>query len=445
MSAYIPAKNVLAVVLVGGEGSRLGPLTLYRTKPAVMAGPSILASFSTSAALNCGIDRVVLASQYLPFSMEWFYAEAYGSDFGHYKKIDIIGPHHNRADARPYKGTADAFYKALQIGVKHQREYVLGLSGDHIYSFDFTKLFSIFPQTYGDNSFVVFSQKVSRAEASRFGILETEKGSNRVEKFVEKPAPSDLAPDQEPFDASMGIYFAPLRLWQRVLEIDQRRGRAGQSGYDIGGDVIPYMIENKSVDVQVFPFDGFWADVGEPDALYETYRGIFLDRQPDIFGIPTKPIGSVGDPNFYYSDDMRYFTSGQFSAKKSSINGSIFSPGVHVHHSEVTDSILLGQAERHYLSINNSLLRNCIIDKMCNINGAKLSSEDGLVIVARGTMIGKNVTIRARGNAVVASFSELVGKIHRLEKYIQASGAEIYDNFGTRYSLEELLQKKAAE
>jgi len=133
MTSYIPAHNVLAVVLVGGEGSRLGPLTLYRTKPAVMAGPAILASFSTSAACNCGIDKVVLASQYLPFSLEWFYAKTYGSEFGHYKKIDVIGPRHIRGDASRYKGTADAFYSALQIGVKHQREYVLGLSGDHIY------------------------------------------------------------------------------------------------------------------------------------------------------------------------------------------------------------------------------------------------------------------------------------------------------------------------
>ena len=122
MSSYIRANNVLAVVLVGGEGSRLGPLTLYRTKPAVMVGPTMLASFSTSAALNCGIDKVLLASQYLPFSLEAFYSEKYGSEFGHYKKIDMIGPHHTRESATRYKGTADAFYDALQIGAKHQRE-----------------------------------------------------------------------------------------------------------------------------------------------------------------------------------------------------------------------------------------------------------------------------------------------------------------------------------
>ena len=81
---------------------------------------------------------------------------------------------------------------------------------------------------------------------------------------------------------------------------------------------------------------------------------------------------------------------------------------------------------------------------MGNIHGAQISSEDGLVIVARGTMIGKKVTIRVRGNAVVASYSELVDKIHRLEKYVQTTGAEIYDNFGTRHSFEELVQKKVA-
>ena len=442
MTSYIPAHNVLAVVLVGGEGSRLGPLTLYRTKPAVMAGPAILASFSTSAALNCGIDKVVLASQYLPFSMEWFYSETYGSEFGHYKTIDVIGPHHNRCDAARYQGTADAFYNALQIGVKHQCEYVLGLSGDHIYSFDFEKLFSTFPETYGDNAFIVFTSKVSREQASRFGILETEKGSTKVKQFIEKPPQSELPPGRDTFDASMGIYFSPLRLWQRILETDQKRAKDRKSNYDIGGDIIPYMIKEGRFDVHVFHFDGFWADVGEPKAFYETCRAIFLAREPDIFGDRLNPIASVGDPNFYSSDNLTYFTSGQFFLRKSLVNGSIFSPGVEVNHSEVIDSILLGQSEGNYLSINNSTIRNAIIDKMCNINGAEIISDDGLVIVTRGTVIAKGVRIHPKGNAVVASFTELADKIRRLKKYIQATGAELYDNFGRKYSFDELVEKK---
>jgi glucose-1-phosphate adenylyltransferase len=442
MSAYIRAHNVLAVVLVGGEGSRLGPQTLYRTKPAVMVGPTMLASFSTSVALNCGIDKVLLASQYLPFSLEAFYSETYGSEFGHYKKIDIIGPHHNRENATRYKGTADAFYDALQIGAKHQRDYVLGLSGDHIYSYDFEKLFSVFHEIYGDDTFIVFTKKVSREDASRFGILETEEGSTKVKKFIEKPAQAELQDGQDEFDASMGIYFAPLRLWQRILEVDQRRGRDGESNFDIGGDIIPNMIKEGRVNVQVFPFDGFWADVGEPKALYETCRSIFLDRNPDIFGDRANPIGSVGEPNFYSSNDLSYFTSGKCSLEKSVVNGSIFSPGVEVSHSEVLDSILLGKTESNYLTINKSTIRNAIIDKMCNINQAEITSDDGLVVVARRTIVAKGVKINAKGNAVVASFSELVDKVHRLEKYVQATAAELYDNFGTKYAFEELVEEK---
>jgi glucose-1-phosphate adenylyltransferase len=405
----------------------------------------MLASFSTSAALNCGIDKVLLASQYLPFSLEAFYSETYGSEFGHYKKIDVIGPHHNRENATRYKGTADAFYDALQIGVKHQREYVLGLSGDHIYSYDFAKLFSVFPEIYGDDTFVVFTKKVIREEASRFGILETEGGSTKVKRFIEKPSQSELQPGQDEFEASMGIYFAPLRLWQRILEGDQRRGRKGESKYDIGGDIIPQMIKEGRFNVQVFPFDGFWADVGEPKALYETCRSIFLDRNPDIFGDRANPIGSVGDPNFYSSNNLGYFTSGKFSLENSVVNGSIFSPGVEVHHSEVLDSILLGKTESNYLSIYNSTIRNAIIDKMCNINQAEIISDDGLVLVARRTLIAKGVKIHAKGNAVVASFTELVDKIHRLEKYVQATDAELYDNFGTKYTFDELVERKAKQ
>jgi len=441
---YISANNVLAVVLVGGEGSRLGPLTLYRTKPAIMAGPSILASFSSSAALNCGIDKVILASQYLPFSLEKFYSQAYGSEFGHYKKIDVIGPHHTSAEQTRYKGTADAFYKALQIGVKHQCEYVLGLSGDHIYSFNFEKLFSIFPQDYGDNSFVVFTKKVERKEAHRFGILEIDEESGKVKRFVEKPKDSELAPGRDNFEASMGIYFAPLRLWHRILEIDQKRGAEGTSSFDIGGNVIPYMINEGRFDVKVFSFDGFWADVGEPKSLYDTYRSIFLDRNPDIFGERDKPIGSIGDPNFYKSNGLNYFTSGMLFVKDSWINGSIFSPGVDVNRSEVLDSIIMGQSQQNYLSIVNSTVKNAIIDKMCNIADAKLVSDNGLIVVARGTMVARNVKIHVSGNAVVASFPELVNKVERLKKFIDATDAEIYDNFGTRYSYEELLEKKSS-
>lgn len=442
MAKFVRAHNVLAVVLVGGEGSRLGPLTLYRTKPAVMVGPTILASFSTSSALNSGVEKVLMASQYLPFSLETFYSATYGSEFGHYKKVDMIGPHHNRENATRYKGTADAFHDALKVGVKHQREYVLGLSGDHIYSYDFTKLFSVFPEMYDDDTFIVFTKKVPRAEAPRFGILETAEGGTKVEKFVEKPPLAELAPDQEQFDASMGIYFAPLRLWQRILEVDQKRGAAGKSKHDIGGDIIPRMIAEKRFKVNVFRFDGFWADVGEPKALYDTCRAIFIKRSPDIFGDRVRPIGSVGDHNFYSSKGLSYFTSGKCSLENSAVNGSIFSPGVEVRRSEVLDSMILGKTESNYLSIHNSTIRNAIVDKMCNINQAEIISDKGLIVVARRTIVAKGVKIHARGNAVVASLTELVDKIHRLEKYIKATGAELYDSFGNRHEFAELVELK---
>jgi ADP-glucose pyrophosphorylase len=205
------------------------------------------------------------------------------------------------------------------------------------------------------------------------------------------------------------------------------------------------MLEEGRFDVHVFRFDGYWADVGEPKALYETCRSIFLNRNPDIFGDRGKPIGSVGDLNFYSSKGTAYFTSGQFFLNNSSINGSIFSPGVEVKNSEILDSILLGQSQKNYMSINKSTIKNAIIDKMCNINGAEVVSENGLIIVARGTMISSDVKIHAQGNAVIAPFSELISKINRLKKYIQATGAKLYDNFGTHYEFDELVERSAKQ
>jgi len=102
----------------------------------------------------------------------------------------------------------------------------------------------------------------------------------------------------------------------------------------------------------------------------------------------------------------------------------------------------MGQSQRNYLSIINSTVKNAIIDKMCNITDAELISDNGLIIIARGTMVARKVKIHVSGNAVVASFPELVDKVERLKKYIDTTNVEIYDNFGTKYSYEELLEKK---
>src|SRR3989344_2869061 len=118
--------DVGAIALVGGTGSRLGPLSWPRAKPAVMVGKTILAAFSTSNAENSGINRIVLAAQHLPRSLKRFYSKAYGSDYGPEKLIDITDPLEYSTEPI-YEGTADAFFKALEIA-RFDKRFILGLS-----------------------------------------------------------------------------------------------------------------------------------------------------------------------------------------------------------------------------------------------------------------------------------------------------------------------------
>src|SRR3989338_8836418 len=178
--SHVSPSNVVAITLVGGLGERLSALTWHRAKPAVMIGGNVIASFSSSNALNSDIENVVMASQYLPYSLKRFYSGIYGAEYGPGRKIDIIDPNDTVADAARYRGTADAIYQALQIAKRLKKEYVLILSGDHIYKFAFTDLFNQFYQKYDDNSFVVLNQKIQREDASKYGILQTEPESTKV-------------------------------------------------------------------------------------------------------------------------------------------------------------------------------------------------------------------------------------------------------------------------
>ena len=161
MNQYVHARDVAAIALVGGEGARLPPYTWVRAKPAVQTGNTRLASYSTSNAENSGIDKIVLAAQHLPRSLRRFYADYYGTDFGPDRRVDMTDPNEFQKDNPRYHGTADAFWKAMTITRANQRRYILGLSGDHIYKFDFQELFDAMPEQHQNADFVILTQEVS--------------------------------------------------------------------------------------------------------------------------------------------------------------------------------------------------------------------------------------------------------------------------------------------
>lgn len=444
---YIHSDEVLGVELVGGPGNRLFPLTMYRTKAAVPVGDSILAAISSSNALNSGVNRLILPTQYRPRSLRRFYSNYYREIFGEDGTISAIVPN-DTMDVAFYKGTADAFYHALQIANGTPHKYVLGLSGDHIMSkLDFSKLFDVYLKNYPEDAFIIFTQTVPRAEASRFGIMRTEEGGTAVREFTEKPKNHELPGGQETFQASMGIYFAPMQVWRKILDKDQEEGRAGSSEYDIGRNVIPTMLQEGKFPVHVFNFDGYWADVGESTALWEAYRRIFLDRKPDIFHEPGWEIAHLGEHNHHSTDAEVYFESGDFVARESSLNGSIFSPGVVIDTSEVLDSILFGASNGHKTYVHHSSqIRRAIIDKRCDIGpNAMVSSEGGLILVIKGSRIPAGVRIE-RENAIVGPLDELARYANKVRSYFEhlkkkSLHVDLFDQNGDQIGIEDVVAR----
>lgn len=453
---YVRPDDVAAICLVGGEGTRLGALTWYRTKAAVMAGPSILAAYSTSNALNSGIDRIILPAQYLPQSLQYFYAKVHGADFGPFKKIHVITPFdtiRGNGDRKAvYNGTSEAYYHGLKTARRHRRKYILGLSGDHVLSkLDFTQLFNTYLDTekFDPDSFVVFTKKVSRQDAPRLGILETETGGTRVASFREKPPKEELDPKKEIFNASMGIYFGPLDVWLKLLEVDRERVRNGESVGDIGKNVIPYAVQTGDFPVHSFSFDGFWADVGEPHAFRNTLDLVFFERSPNIFGggeFAGWPIDSLGVPHTHGYNSHIYVECGEFEPGNSSIEQALFSPGVRLNRAEIKNSIFLGRSEsegRDTIVGSGAYVENAVVDKMCDIDpGAVIRSENGIMIVARDTHIRSRVRAESTGDGVTATIDEMARNYDNLLAYTRhAGGVQLFDASGLEVQIGEVQER----
>ncbi|MBN1793016.1 hypothetical protein JW826_05020 [Candidatus Woesearchaeota archaeon] len=442
---YIPAEDVTAVTLVGGEGSRLGPLVWSRTKAGVQFGTSRVTAAAISSAFNSGVERAVLATQYLPFSLRKFYSTIYGVECGPDRKITIISPHDTMKEDATYRGTAHAFSEALKIAGRMNPKYVLGLSGDHTYKFNFAGLFDQFYDRYDDNSFIVLTKKVKREEAHRFGIIQIKKGNTKIVSFKEKPQDHEL-PEGDELDASLGIYFAPTRVWQKALEIDQERARREESEQDLGKNVIPFLINRQNeFKVHAFPFSGYWQDVGEPQAYYETCKDVFLKRNPDLFGDPTWKIDGIGEPEFI-GNGKPYFKGGDVKINESNVGGTVISPGTTIERSTVEDSILLGQSHNRRTNVRNyTTIRRAIVDKASDIGpNAEITSEEGVLIVTKDTRIPSGVKIRPKGDAVVASLERMAENYTNLTKYIdnlekKGIAVQLYDPEGNEHHLEEIV------
>ena len=370
-------KECIAMLLAGGQGTRLGDLTSNIAKPGVSFGGKYrIIDFSLSNCTNSGIDTVGILVQYRPGSLNQYLGNGAAwdldpSDGG----AQVLSPYATQEGGAWYEGTADAIYHNIEFIDSYDPEYVLILSGDHIYKMDYSKMLAAHKKNKADLTVAVL--EVPWEEASRFGIMTLGEGDSIV-KFTEKPK----KPDSN--TASMGIYIFSWSVLRKALLEDHDDPKSDK---DFGKNIIPRLLaENKRL--FCYRFSGYWKDVGTIDSYYEAHMELLqkdspfniFERSMRVFSNSNFMLPSYIGKNASTSDSL--ICNGCVVQGKAmhSIMGtaSVLSEG-----SEIRDSIILPSA---VIGKNCKLIRTIVNEGVTVSDGTVLGSADGPV-----TVIGKSV------------------------------------------------------
>ena len=278
--------NMLAMILAGGRGSRLHELTNKVAKPAVSYGGKYrIVDFPLSNCANSGVDIVGVLTQYESVLLNSYVAAGgrWGLD-ARESGVFVLPPREKAdADLDVYRGTADAISQNIDFIDKYSPEYLLVLSGDHIYKMNYDKMLDYHKEMNADATIAVIEVPVK--EASRFGIMNTD-GNGRIVEFEEKPEhpKSNLA--------SMGIYIFNWKLLRKILLADMKNP---DSHHDFGKDVIPCLL-NDNKTLAAYKFKGYWKDVGTIDSLWEANMDLIDSRNELNLNDPTWKIYTEDTP-----------------------------------------------------------------------------------------------------------------------------------------------------
>ena len=278
--------NMLAMILAGGRGSRLHELTNKVAKPAVSYGGKYrIVDFPLSNCANSGVDIVGVLTQYESVLLNSYVAAGgrWGLD-ARESGVFVLPPREKAdADLDVYRGTADAISQNIDFIDKYSPEYLLVLSGDHIYKMNYDKMLDYHKEMNADATIAVI--EVPMKEASRFGIMNTD-GNGRIVEFEEKPKhpKSNLA--------SMGIYIFNWKLLRKILLADMKNP---DSHHDFGKDVIPCLL-NDNKTLAAYKFKGYWKDVGTIDSLWEANMDLIDSRNELNLNDPTWKIYTEDTP-----------------------------------------------------------------------------------------------------------------------------------------------------
>ncbi len=264
MSSNGKKKECLAMLLAGGQGTRLGVLTNDVAKPAVPFGAKYrIIDFPLSNCINSGIDTIGVLTQYRPFELHQYIGNGQPWDLDRLNGgIFVLPPFMRAKSGEWYKGTANAIYQNIDFVDNYDPEYVVLLSGDHIYKMDYADMLKKHKANRADCTIAVLDVPIE--EASRFGILNLKKNSSEIVEFEEKPK------NPKSTKASMGIYIFTWSVLRRYL-IDDENDKDSEN--DFGKNIIPKMLADKQR-MFAYQFNGYWKDVGTISSLWEANMDI---------------------------------------------------------------------------------------------------------------------------------------------------------------------------
>jgi glucose-1-phosphate adenylyltransferase len=375
-------KKCVAMLLAGGKGSRLNSLTKDIAKPAVpFGGKYRIIDFPLSNCSNSGIDTVGVLTQYQPLVLNSYIGIGSAWDLDRIDGgVTVLPPYSESSEVKWYTGTASAIYQNLNYLKQYQPDYVLILSGDHIYKMNYESMLEYHIEKRADVTISLI--EVPWVEASRFGIMNTNEDL-RITEFEEKPAnPKNNL-------ASMGIYIFSWNILKEYLEMDERNP---DSSHDFGKDVIPLLLEeNKKL--YAYPFKGYWKDVGTVQSLWEANMDLLNENcDLDLFDHDWK-IYSVNpnQPPQYISPDA--------VVKESLINEGCTVEG-HIEKSVLFQSVTVGKGTK---IIESVIMPDAIIGKHCYIEKAIVPCN---VIIPDGTVI------RSLDDEIILVTKELLSGLH---------------------------------
>lgn len=410
--------DVLVVILAGGKGSRLEPLTRERAKPAVPFGGCYrIIDFALSNCINSGLRRMLVLTQYKAMSLDrhinraWSFLPRSLSEF-----IDIVPPQ-QRIDEHWYQGTADAVYQNIYTIEKQQPKHVVILAGDHIYKMNYREM--VLDHIENDADLTIGALPVSREKATEFGVMQVDETA-RIIGFEEKPAePKSIPGDPDHALASMGIYVFKARfLFEQLCRDATQRN----SAHDFGRNVIPSIIDSQRV--FSFPFrdenrkrEAYWRDVGTLDAYFEANMDLIavdplLNMYDQRWPIRTDQ-PNLPPPKFVFAEEGPEARRGEAVdsivctgtvVSGGQVSGSILGPRTRINSfSRVEDSILFDGVKvgRH------ARIRRAIIDKDVEIPPGAEIGYDRELDIERGFVVSPGgVTVIAKSDGVEQLLTE---------------------------------------